>query len=149
MKIGLVCSHGGHLTEMMALMPALAGHELFLVTYESARAEELKGELPVYTLKNIGTSPKLALQALPVAWRVLRRDRPHTLLSTGSEIAIPFFALAKLLRIRTVFVESFCRVKTASKTGKVVYPVVDEFLVQWPDLLTVYGRKARYEGGLM
>ena len=41
MKIALVCSHGGHLTEMLELVDAFEGHDLFFVTYKSTRAVEL------------------------------------------------------------------------------------------------------------
>lgn len=149
MKVALVCSHGGHLTEMQGLLPAFADHEIFFVTYESARLADLRARHRAYALRNIGTSPWRLLLSLPVAWRILRTERPQTIVSTGSEIAIPFFLLAKVLRIRTVFVESVCRVQTASQTGRVVYPLSDAFFVQWPDLLSKYGKRARYEGGLL
>jgi beta-1,4-N-acetylglucosaminyltransferase len=149
MKIGLVCSHGGHLTEMLELVDAFAGHELFFVTYNSTRATELAQRYPTYTLDNIGTSPRKLLTSVPTAWRILRRERPDALVSTGSEIALPFFALAKLLRVRTVFVEGLFRVYTSSATGRLLYPLADAFFVQWPQLAPVYGPKARYEGGLL
>jgi hypothetical protein len=53
------------------------------------------------------------------------------------------------MRIRTVFVESLCRVRTCSKTGKALYPLADAFFVQWPQLQEAYGPKARYEGGML
>jgi beta-1,4-N-acetylglucosaminyltransferase len=148
-KIALICSHGGHLTEMLELLEAFGGCELFFVTYASKRANELDRQYRVYAIDNIGASPMRLLRSLPATWRILRRERPDVLVSTGSEIAIPFFALAKLLRMRTVFVESCCHVKTPSRTGKVVYPFSDVFLVQWSELLEAYGPKARYEGGLL
>ncbi|HEX9118100.1 MAG TPA: PssD/Cps14F family polysaccharide biosynthesis glycosyltransferase [Anaerolineae bacterium] len=149
MKIGLICSHGGHLTEMLGLIDAFSGHDLFFATYESARVAELRTRYPTYALQNIGTSPWRAFKALLPAWRILRLERPQVIVSTGSEIALPFFLLARLLRIRTIFVESVCRVETASQTGRVLYPLADVFLVQWPQLLARYGRRARYEGGLL
>jgi beta-1,4-N-acetylglucosaminyltransferase len=149
MKIGLVCSHGGHLTEMLELVEAFNGHELFFVTYNSTRATELAQRYRTYTLDNIGVSPRKLMESLPVAWRILRRERPAALVSTGSEIALPFFALAKVLRMRTVFVEGLFRVQTTSRTGRLLYPLADAFFVQWPQLAAVYGPKARYEGGLL
>ena len=149
MKIALVCSHGGHLTEMLGLVEAFAGQEMFFVTYESAHVAGLSEQYRTYALHNIGTSPWRLLKTMPQAWQILRREQPQAVVSTGSEIAIPFFLLAKLLHIRTIFVESVCRVETASQTGRVVYPLSDVFLVQWPQLLARYGKRARYEGGLL
>ena len=149
MKIGLVCSEGGHLTEMLELLEAFEGHRLFFVTYHSRRVKELKRHYQVYALPDIGVSLIRMLSSFPVAWRVLWRERPGALVSTGSEIAIPFFILSKVLRIRTIFVESCCRVHSPSGTGRVLYPLADVFLVQWPQLLAVYGSKACYRGGLL
>jgi beta-1,4-N-acetylglucosaminyltransferase len=149
MKIGLVCSHGGHLTEMLELLPAFEGHDVFFVTYHSARETELGQRYRTYALDNIGTSPWKLAASMPGALGILRRERPDMLVSTGSEIALPFFFLAKVLRIGTVFVEGLFRVNTASSTGKVLYPLADAFFVQWPQLVSVYGPKARYEGGLL
>jgi beta-1,4-N-acetylglucosaminyltransferase len=39
-----------------------------------------------------------------------------------------------------VFVESFCRVQSLSLTGRLLYPIVDKFVVQWPQLCEKYGR---------
>ena len=36
-KVGLVCSHGGHLTEIQLLQTKLTGVETFLITYKSVR----------------------------------------------------------------------------------------------------------------
>ena len=44
-----------------------------------------------------------------------------------------------LLLYRTIFIESICRVKTLSLSGKLVYPIVDSFMVHWPNLMERYG----------
>jgi UDP-N-acetylglucosamine:LPS N-acetylglucosamine transferase len=81
---------------------------------------------------------------------ILLRERPETIVSTGAEVAIPFFYLGKLLfRSDLIFVETVSRIRHPSITGRVVYPVADLFLVQWPELCAAYGRRARYVGGLL
>jgi UDP-N-acetylglucosamine:LPS N-acetylglucosamine transferase len=146
MKICIVCSHGGHLTEALEMMAAFDGHETFFVTYDSVRTRELER---VYLLPYIGLNPIKMLACLPKMWRVLWRERPDILFSTGSEIAIPVFYLAKLLRIKTIYVETCSRVHMPTGTGRMVYPISDLFLVQWKELLSVYGPKAQYRGGLL
>jgi hypothetical protein len=147
LKIALVCSHGGHLTEMEMLAPAFEGHRCFLVTYRSVRTQGLPGTC--YLLHNIGSSPWRLLCAFAHAVRILWRERPDVIVSTGSEIAIPFLWLGRLVGMRTAYVETWCRMTGPSRTGKLVYPASDLFLVQWPALLEHYGPRARYEGGLM
>jgi UDP-N-acetylglucosamine:LPS N-acetylglucosamine transferase len=100
-------------------------------------------------LSNIGTNLARMMKAFFQAARILLRERPDVVLSTGAEIAIPFLWVGRLLGTRTVYVESWCRIRTRSGTGPLVYPAADLFLVQWPTVLNLYGPKARYEGGLV
>lgn len=146
MKICLTCSHGGHLAEMLQLQEAFEGHQTFFITYDSARTRELKRK---YLLRNIGKNPLLMAYAFASIFRILRRERPKLIISTGAEIAIPAFYLAKLLGIKTIFIESWTRVVQPTGTGRIVYPVADVFLVQWQRLLTRYGKKAKYEGAIV
>ena len=149
MRLALVCSHGGHLTEMTMMLPAFEGHESFFVTYRCARTEALAERECVYLIRNIGTNPLLMALAFVQAVRILVKERPDVVVSTGSEIAIPFSWVGKLLGARVAYIESWCRVHSRSGTGPLVYPVADLFLVQWPDVLRLYGPKALYEGGVV
>lgn len=146
MKICLICSHGGHLTEILQLKEAFEGHETFFITYDSVRTRQLEHK---YLLRNIGTNPVIMASASLSTLRILLKEKPRLIISTGSEIAIPAFYLAKLLRIKTVFIESWTRVDRPTGTGKIVYSVSDLFLVQWESLLKKYGRKAKYEGAIL
>ena len=146
MKICLVCSHGGHLTEILQLTESFEGHETFFITYDSIRTRQLEHK---YLLRNIGTNPIVMASASLSILRILLKERPKIVVSTGSEIAIPAFYLAKFLQIKTVFIESWTRVDRPTGTGKIVYPVSDLFLVQWESLLKKYGRKAKYEGAIL
>lgn len=146
MKVCLVCSHGGHLTELLHLHEAFEGHQTFFITYDSARTRNLERR---YLLRNIGKNPLLMACAFFILFNILRRERPKVIVSTGAEIAIPAFFLARLLRIKTVFIESWTRVDRPTGTGKIVYPISDVFLVQWEQMLSRYGKKAKYEGGIV
>jgi beta-1,4-N-acetylglucosaminyltransferase len=145
MKLCLVCSHGGHMTELLELQSVWDEHDVFFITYHSER------QMPSRAYK-FGNLTKRKLRILPMFMKViwiLWRERPDWVVSNGAEIAIPVFFAAKLLRIRTLFIESFCRVHTPSFTGRILYPFSDAFLVQWPSQLEHYGSKARYEGGII
>lgn len=149
LKIALVCSHGGHLTEMQALWPAFEGHDCVLVSYRCPRTEGLDLVQHKYLLPNIGTNvPRMAGTVIRAA-RILRHERPDVVLSTGAEIAIPFLWVGKVMGARTVYVESWCRVHSPSGTGPLVYPVADLFLVQWTALMQAYGPKVQYVGALL
>jgi len=149
MKICLVCSHGGHLTETLQILEAFEEHDIFFATYHSAREKEINDISRAYFTQNIGTNVFRMFRATFWALSVLRRERPDVIMSLGAEIALPFFYLGKLLGIKTMFIESWCRVEDLSKTGRLVYPIADVFLVQWPQLLAVCGDKAQYCGAVI
>ena len=83
------------------------------------------------------------------AWGVLRRERPDVVISLGAEIAIPFIYVGRLMGIKTMYIESWCRVENLSRTGRLVYNVAHVFWVQWPELLESCGPKAEYNGGVI
>jgi UDP-N-acetylglucosamine:LPS N-acetylglucosamine transferase len=84
---------------------------------------------------------------LLLAWRVVHRVEPVVILTTGAALAVPFAWIAKLKRIRVVYVESFTRVEKPSLSCRLVQPVADRVYVQWPDLLEALP-SARYVGNV-
>ncbi|NJE12861.1 PssD/Cps14F family polysaccharide biosynthesis glycosyltransferase [Thermococcus sp. LS2] len=146
MKIALVCSHGGHLTEMLYLMDAFRGHDVFFITYNHPRTKALPYRK--YLFPNFGENPFRVISHLPEIIRVIAREKPDVMVSNGAEIAIPFFYLGKILGIKTIFIECYTRVNEPTITGKLVYPISDYFFVLWPEMLQRYGKKAKYVGGL-
>ena len=147
MKIALVCSQGGHLTEMLMLMKAFDSHDVFFITYDNPSTTQLKYKK--YLTENIGTSFSKMIKSFIEIFKILRKEKPDMVVSTGAEIAIPSIILAKFLRIKTVYIESWCRVKTRSGAGRILYYFSDLFLVQWPELIKLYGKKAIYKGAVI
>jgi UDP-N-acetylglucosamine:LPS N-acetylglucosamine transferase len=78
---------------------------------------------------------------------VLIKEKPDVIISSGAAVAVPFFYIGKLLRAKTIYVEVFDRMDKPTVTGKLVYPVTDKFIVQWPEMTKVYP-KAEYFGSL-
>ena len=147
MKIALVCSQGGHLTEILFLMDAFKGHDTFFITYTNVRTNQL--EYKKYLIEEIGTDIWKMIKAFFEIFRILKKEKPKLIVSTGPEIAIPAIILARFMKIKTIYIESWCRVKTKSGTGKILYYLSNYFLVQWPDLLKKYGKRARFEGAVI
>ena len=146
MKICLVGSSGGHLTHLYMLKPIWEEQERFWVTFPKTDAQSLlQGErlIPCYfpTNRNI----KNLIRNTFLAWKVLRREKPELIISSGAAVAVPFFYLGKLFGAKTVYIEVFDRIDKPTLTGRLVYPVTDRFIVQWEDLLKIYP-KAVYGG---
>jgi beta-1,4-N-acetylglucosaminyltransferase len=144
----LVASNGGHLLQLAELRHEWPAATRAWVTFDKPDARSLlDGEDVIFahypTNRNI---PNL-LRNLFLAARVLRRRRPHVVVSTGAGVAVPFCYLARLFGSRVVFIESFSRISKPSLTARLVYPVAHEFFVQWPELQRHF-RRAHYEGAI-
>ncbi|KAJ4349016.1 UDP-N-acetylglucosamine transferase subunit [Ascochyta clinopodiicola] len=118
------------------------------------------------------TTPFTALQTLFAAFPPLlsspstsnsnnsTSSLPALVITNGPATAVMLILAALVLRFfnirgaesrglcRTVYVESFARVKTLSLSGKLLVRVVDRFLVQW-EALEGYGGRAEYWGILV
>lgn len=145
-KICLTCSHGGHLTEMMALQEAFAGHDVFYFCYDAETTRTLPH---VYLVPNMARNPIEFLKNLFRITHIFRKERPDLVVSTGAEIAIPVFLVAKLLRTATLYIECGAQVAHASFTGRIMYWLADNFFIQWPELRRAYGPKAIFRGSLI
>ncbi|RKY56217.1 MAG: capsular biosynthesis protein [Candidatus Neomarinimicrobiota bacterium] len=145
MKVCIVCSDGGRLTEILQIIEAFEGHEFFFITYNILGGRDLR---KVYQLKILKKNPLRYLSVIPAIVKILLKEKPDLIISNGAEVAIPTLYIAKLFGIKIIFIESWCRINKPSTTGKLIYPIADVFLVQWRQLLKKYGKKARYEGGI-
>jgi UDP-N-acetylglucosamine:LPS N-acetylglucosamine transferase len=140
-KLLLVCSSGGHLLLLHQLRPWWEKHDRSWVTFDKTDARSLlEGErLDLAHHPTQRNLPNL-VRNLRLAWRVLRRERPDVLVSTGAGVAFPFFVLAKPLRIKTVYVEAYERMDRASLTGRLCYPICDLMVLQWEEQRRFYPR---------
>jgi beta-1,4-N-acetylglucosaminyltransferase len=145
-KIGLICSHGGHLTEMLELAPAFEDFDTFYFCYDADTTRVLPN---VFVTPNKPYSLIQFLKNLIRLWSIFNKENPDWLLSTGAEIALPGFLIAKARGIRTLYVECGAQVTRPSMTGRVMMHLADHFYVQWPELQEVYGEKALFVGSLI
>ena len=83
------------------------------------------------------------------AWRILSRERPTVILSTGAGPAVPFALVGRwLFSCRIVFVETITRIDKPSLTGKIMYWLAHDFFYQWESLSRFYP-KGQYGGPLL
>jgi len=152
-KIGLICSPGGHLTEMNLLREAYQDIPHFFVTYESDNTRDMPDVyfLPGYSsdhtlLRRVGWF----FQCLAVGYRVIKEQRPDLMISSGGgDVAIPIFLIGKLSGVKLLYIEHIGRFTTPSSTGQVLYWLSDRFFVQSKALLSRYGKKAEYHGAVV
>jgi len=135
----MVCSSGGHLAQLVALRPWWSTFRTRWVTFPTADAIDLLADEDVVaaaypTTRNL---PNLVRNAL-LAARMLLRERPDVIVSTGAAVAVPFFVLGRLLGVPTVYLEVFDRLDTPTLTGRLCQPFADRMLVQWEEQEQLY-----------
>ena len=60
--------------------------------------------------------------------------RPKIAISCGTGLTVPIFFAARVMGVKTVFIESMSRVESLSKTGRLLLGKTDLFVVQWSEL---------------
>ena len=109
------------------------------MTFDKEDARSLlEGErmIPCYYPTN--RSLKALIINTRLAWKVLRKEKPDLIISSGAAVAVPFFWLGKLFGAKTMYIEVFDRIDKPTMTGKMVYPVTDKFVVEWEEMKKVY-----------
>lgn len=139
MKICFVGSSGGHLTHLYMLKPFWQDKERFWVTFDKEDARSILADEKMYPLYfPTNRSLKALIINTGIAWKVLRKEKPDLIMSSGAAGAVPFFYLGKLFGAKTVYIEVFDRIDAPTLAGKMVYPVTDKFIVEWEEMKKVY-----------
>ncbi|MEF3874029.1 PssD/Cps14F family polysaccharide biosynthesis glycosyltransferase [Lacticaseibacillus rhamnosus] len=138
-KVLFVSSSGGHLTHLLKIAPVFSDWNRKWVTFNKEDAiSSLNGEKLVFahfpTNRNIGN----LIKNLFLAVKVIRTYKPDLIISSGAGVAAPFFYVGKVFGARLIYIEVFDRAHAATLTGRLVHPIADEFIVQWPSMTSVY-----------
>lgn len=134
-RVLVVASGGGHWVQMRRLRPAFEGFEVAYVSVYADYAEELPDHR-YYTVSDI-TRVSLArlLILVPQLVRILLKERPDVVVTTGSAPGLVAIALAKMVtRARTVWIDSIANCERMSTSGMQARRFADEWLTQWPEL---------------
>jgi len=121
------------------LKPFWKDKERFWVTFDKEDARSLlQGEkmYPAYYPSN--RSIKALIINIYRAVKILRKEHPDLIVTSGAAPAIPFFWIGKLMKAKTVYIEVFDRIDKSTISGKLCYPVTDTFIVQWEEMKQVY-----------
>ena len=140
MKILLVGSSGGHLTHLYMLKPFWEKHDRVWVTFPKADAESMLKDEKMYachfpTNRNL----KNAILNTFQAFKVLRKEKPDLIISSGAAVAASYFWAGKLFfHTKNIYIEVYDRIDYGTLTGKLVKPVTDQYIVQWDEMENVY-----------
>ena len=117
----------------------------FWVTFDKEDARSLLKDEKMYpcyfpTNRNI----KNLIRNTFLAIRVLKKEKPDLIISSGAAVAVPFFYLGKMMGAKLIYIEVFDRIDKPTMTGKMVYPIVDKFIVQWEEMKKVYPKAVNF-----
>jgi UDP-N-acetylglucosamine:LPS N-acetylglucosamine transferase len=147
MKIAIVSSVGGHLSEVLELREVYEAYDHFYIL-------NAPRELPPFMR---GKTYFIAhaerdwrhLWNLAELSRLFRKEQPDCVLSCGAGCAVPALLVAKLMGVRGIYIETFCALYRPSLTGRIIHTLrlADEFLYQWPYLAPFFPR-GRFAGAV-
>lgn len=154
-KTMIILGSGGHTAEMLRIVEYLNFENYSPRVYIYAQTDQLSAKkvrdledgnedykvVQIYRsrevrqsyLTSIWTTAFATLNCLPILWR----ESPELILCNGPGTCVPLCVVAFLFKALCitqsviVFVESFCRVKSFSLTGKILYYLADHVIVQW------------------
>lgn len=149
-KIGLIASGGGHLEELRWIRGLEKKYNYFYLT-ERGGFDDAGYIKHAYFVEKINRKEKFFFihffKLILYSFRILLKEKPDVLISTGALVAVPILYLGKLFGKKIIFIETIARIESLSLTGKLIYPIADCFIVQWEELQQKYP-KTVYASGI-
>jgi UDP-N-acetylglucosamine:LPS N-acetylglucosamine transferase len=140
LKICLAASSGGHFEQIMQLSSLAQLHDICVIT-EKTDCNQLE-MAKTYYLSQVNR--REFFSTLKLIWNticslvVFVKEKPDVVISTGALSTVPICLIAKWFKRKLIFIESFAKVTTGTKTGSMMYKLADRFYVQWEGLQAVY-----------
>jgi UDP-N-acetylglucosamine:LPS N-acetylglucosamine transferase len=132
----VVAAPGGHLAVAKELMADAPFNVIFVVSRSGKKQYMEHGfEYVTESNRDLNFFPQ-TIQAAQLIFKY----RPKVIVSTGAGIAVPFFILAKLFAIPTIFIESASRVTKLSLSGSILYHISSRFYIRNEQLSKKYKR---------
>lgn len=158
----IVIGSGGHTTEMLRIVKHLDfvrfSPRIYVIASSDensiSKVKQLETNDGTYSIHRIPRSRKVhqnyisaifttvysILYSIPIVFS----SKPDLILCNGPGTCIPICLSAFIMRILflssniIIYIESICRVKTLSLSGKILLYFADQVIVQWPELHSLY-----------
>lgn len=120
--VAMVASPGGHIDQAFEIADRFASRDnRFWITARTPQTEALLARERVEWVPQVRSRQGLrAARTFGLARRIMRRNRPDRVVSTGSALAVPYMLAARSSRIAVTYVESATRLLGPSVTGRIV-----------------------------
>lgn len=145
----LTASAGGHLVQLLRLRESWNGCDAFYVSTVEVVKDKLSQSGRVYIVGECNREHPF--QTVRVLWRCLRvvlRERPDVVISTGAAPGFLMCFMARLFGAKIVWIDSIANVKRLSMSGRMIRPFCQLFLTQWEELRDA-GKRIEYAGSVV
>lgn len=144
-KLMLICSTGGHLSELMSLESMYKKYDYVLITEKTKVNINLKKkykdriEFLIYGTKDhmLVYPFKLFINCFISLFYYIKYF-PKVIITTGAHSAGPMCLIGKIFRSKVIYIETLANIDTKTITGKLLYPFSDLFIVQWKNMKNLY-----------
>lgn len=139
-RVLAVASIGGHWIQLLRIArPLCDSFDVAFCSTHPRCAVMVEGHrfhlIPDFNRRNAWR----ALSAIRGIAGILRRERPTVVISTGAAPGLAVILIARLMGIRTVWIDSIANVEHLSASGKIATRIASRTYTQWPHL-SVPGR---------
>jgi len=149
-KICFAASSGGHYEQLMMLKPLMEKYDSFVITEKTDYSAKAKKEKTYYVHQVNRREKDFVWKMIQNSWKsikIYKKEKPDIVICTGVLAMIPICLFSKMMGKRLIYIESFAKVTSPTKTGKLLYKFADRFYVQWEPMMKIYP-KAIYLGGI-
>ena len=140
-KLCFAASSGGHFEQISMLKPLMDKYDSFVVTEETAYKAVIRDQ-KMYYMHQVNRKEKLMILWMMVnsfkSLKLMVVEKPDVVITTGVLAMIPLCLLTKLFHKKLIYIESFAKVSSPTKTGNLLYKYADQFYVQWESMKQVY-----------
>jgi len=145
-------SAGGHMNQLLLLLERADQWPLqpaFYVTTlpTSAKALEKRGQTYVIGECN-RHKPLEAVKVIIRSFRIIRKEKPDVILTTGSMPIAMFCLVGKLFGAKVIWIDSVANTRRLSMSGRLIRPFANLIFSQWPEVSAKY-HKVIYAGEII
>ena len=137
------------MSQLLKLAESWNGYNTFCVTTSEVVLEKLRKYGRVYVVGECNRQhPLKVLSVLIRCIRIILKERPDVVISTGAAPGLLMCLAAKLLGAKIVWIDSIANIEKLSLSGRLVRPFADLCLTQWEDIANRY-TKVEYAGAII
>jgi beta-1,4-N-acetylglucosaminyltransferase len=137
-KIIGISSAGGHLSELIKVIPSSYEEEIVYITFKNGHTKDTLKDKPHFFVIDPHVSKIKFFINFIQSFLLFIRLRPKVIISTGAGIAIPIILIGRFFKTKIVFIESGARIYNPSKSASFVYKYSDLFIIQYKTLSSIF-----------